>query len=324
MKRNANVRLFVLKFRLKSKFLLFFFRFSQRSSLSLWKKKSKSLLSLLSLFSLSWKWKFLLKDKIFQRLNNFVKISLTCVKIRRFRLFNSSMISTISSVEKYNFANTVTIIVNRLSVSMSVSTFVFFRFSVKKKKRNFVFDFVKSSISRSYDAVFLSIFSIFFDALSVFSILLNVVFFSTFSTLFDVESVSFARFFVSFSSSYRDWFFVFSFRFLSKIFQKDFHVSFHSSMNFKKKCEIFFELLRDSDSTAKAVEIFSTLTWIKRKFCFCSFRDIASRLKIFVCRLCKTRIDMQKKSSKNLRTMYNRQIFVQIDMCSNLRRSFFC
>ena len=205
----------------------------------------KKLRSLLSLFSLSWKWKFFTKDKISQRFDNFVKVSLTCVKICRFRLFNSSMISTTSFVEKYDLANTVTIIVNRLSVSMSV----FFRLSVKKKKRNFAFDFVKFSISRSYDVVFFfSILSIFFDALSVFSILLNVVFFST-------------RFFVSLSSDYRDSFFVFRFRFLSKLFQERFHVLFHFSINLKKKeCEIFFKFLKNSDSTAKTVELFSTLT----------------------------------------------------------------
>ena len=71
------------------------------------------------------------KDKTFQYFDNFVKISLICVKIRRSALFNSSMISTISFVEKYDLVNTVTIIVNRLSVSMSVS----FRLSVKNKNK---------------------------------------------------------------------------------------------------------------------------------------------------------------------------------------------
>ena len=216
-------------------FFLLFFRLSQKSSLSFRKRKSKSLLSLLSLSFLSWKWKSLSKDKTFQRFNNFVRISLIYVKIRRSRLSNSSMISTISSVEKYDLANTVTIIANRLSVSMFVSMSVSIRLSVKRKKRNSVFDPVKSSISRSYDAVFFSISSTFFDALSVFSILLSVVFFSTLSILFDVESVFFARFFVSSSNNYRDSLFAFRSRFLSKIFQKRFHVSFYSSINLKRK-----------------------------------------------------------------------------------------
>ena len=163
-----------------------------------------------------------------------MKVSLICVKIRRFRLFNSSMISAISFVEKYDFANTVTIIVNRFNVSMFVSMFVFFRFFVKRKKRNSVFDLVRFSISKLYDAVFFSISSILFDVLSVFSILLNVVFFSIFSTFFDVESVSFARFFVSSSNNYRDSLFIFRFRFFSKVFQKEFHASFHFSINLKK------------------------------------------------------------------------------------------
>ena len=70
------------------------------------------------------------------------------------------------------------------------------------------------SISKSFnvvffstfsDVVFFTIFSIFFNALSVFSTLLSVVSFST-------------RFFVSLSSDYRDSLSVFRFRFLSKIF----------------------------------------------------------------------------------------------------------
>ena len=236
MKRNEKILLLILKFRWKSRIFLLFFRFFQRFSLKLWKKRSKSFLSLLSLFFLSWEWKFFLRNKTFQRFDNFVKISLICVKVRRFRLFNSSMNSAISFVEKYDFVNTVTIIVNRFSVSLSVSVFVSFRFFAKKKERNFAFDFVKSSISKFYD-VFSSIF-------------LSVAFFF--------------RFFVSFFENYRDSFFVFRFRFFSKVFQKRFYVSFHFSINLKKKkCEIFFEFLKNSDSTAKIAEIFSTLTWIK-------------------------------------------------------------
>ena len=162
MKKNENVLLFVLKFRWKSKILLRFFRLSQILSLNLWKKKSKSFLSLLSLFFLSllslflllWEWKSFSKNKIFRRFDNFVKISLICVKVRRSRLFNSSMNSAISFVEKYNLANTVTIIVNRFNVSLFVSMFVFFRLFVKKKKRNSAFNFVKFSILKSYNAVF--------------------------------------------------------------------------------------------------------------------------------------------------------------------------
>ena len=168
---------------------------------------------------------FFSKNKIFQRFDNFVKISLTCVKIRRFRLFNSSMNSTISFVEKYNFVNIVTIIVNRFNVSMFVSMFVFFRFFVKRKKRNSIFDFVKFSISKLYDVVFFSISSTHF-VLSVFSIFLNVVFFF--------------RFFVSSSNNYRDSFFVFRFRFFSKVLQKKSHVSFHFSINLKKKNVKYF------------------------------------------------------------------------------------
>ena len=221
--------LLVLKFRWKSKIFLRFFRFFQKFSLSLWKRKSRSFLSLLSLFFLSllslfflsWEWKFFSKDKTFQRFDNFVRISLICVKIRRFRLFNSSMNSAISFVEKYDFVNIVTIIVNRLSVSLFVSVFVFFRFFVKRKKRNSAFDFVKFSISKSYDVVFFSISSITLNALFVSSIFLNVVFFF--------------RFFVSFSNNYRDSFFVFRFHFFSKNFQKKFYVSFHFSINLKKE-----------------------------------------------------------------------------------------
>ena len=223
MIKNENVLLFFFKFRWKSKIFLRFFRFFQKFSLSLWKRKSKSFLSLLSLFFLSllslsflsllsssflsWKWKFFSRNKTFQRFDNFVKISLICVKVRRFRFFDFSMNSTISSVEKYNFINTVTIIANRLSVSLFVSVFVSFRFFAKKKERNLAFNFVKSSISKSYD-----VFS---------SIYLNVAFFF--------------RFFVSFSNNYRDSFFAFRFRFFSKIFQTKFYVSLHFSINLKKK-----------------------------------------------------------------------------------------
>ena len=136
------------------------------------------------------------------------------------------MISAISFVEKYDFVNTVTIIVNRFSVSLSVSVFVFFRLFVKRKKRNSAFDFVKSSISKSCDVVFFSISSIHFDVLSVSSIFLNVVFFF--------------RFFVSFSNNYRDSLFVFRFRFFSKIFQKRFYVLFHFSINLRKKNVKYF------------------------------------------------------------------------------------
>ena len=167
--------------------------------MNFWKKRSRSLLSL----SLSWKWKFLTRNKTFRYLDNFVWISLIYVKVRRSALFDSSMISAISFVERYDLANTVTIIANRLSVSMFVS----FRLFIKRKKRNSAFDFVKFSISKSFDVVFFSIFSTLFDALSVFSTLLNVVFFSI-------------RFFDSLSNDYRDSFSVFRFRSLSKVSQK--------------------------------------------------------------------------------------------------------
>ena len=258
MKKSENVCLLVLKFSSKTKFLLLFFRLFQKFSLNLRKRRSRSLLSL---FFLSRKWKSLIKNKISRYLNNFVSVSLICDKVHRSALFNSSMISAILSVEKYDFANSVTIIVNRFSVSMSVS----FRLSVKNKKRNSAFAFVKFSILKSFDVVFSSTF---FDVLFVFS------------TFFDVVSAFFARFFVSFSSDYRDSFSVRRCRFLSKISQKRFHVSFHVSINLKKKkCKIFFEFLKNSDLTAKTVEIFSILIWFREKFRIHSLRRVASRLK---------------------------------------------
>ena len=141
-----------------------------------------------------------------------MRISLTCFRIRRFRLFDSSMNSAISSVERYDFANTVTIIANRLNVSLSLSVFVSFRLFAKRKERNLAFDLVRSSISRSYD-----VFS---------SISLNVA--------------SFFRFFAPFSKNYRDSFFVFRFRFFSKILQKKFYVSFHFSINLRKENVKYF------------------------------------------------------------------------------------
>ena len=107
------------------------FAFSSFLSKTLFESSKKKSKSLLSLFFLSWEWKYLTRNKIFRYFDNFVKISLTCVKVRRFALFNSSIISAILFVEKYYFVNTVTIIVNRFSVSMSVS----FRLSVKNKKK---------------------------------------------------------------------------------------------------------------------------------------------------------------------------------------------
>ena len=141
-----------------------------------------------------------------------MKVSLTCFRIRRSRLSDSSMNSAISSVERYDFINTVTIIANRLSVSLSVSVFVSFRLFAKKKERNFAFDFVESSISKSYDA---------FSSIS-----LNVA--------------SFFRFFVSSFESYRDSFFVFRFRFFSKVSQKRFYVSSHFSINLRKENVKYF------------------------------------------------------------------------------------
>ena len=176
MRKSENVSLIVLKFSFKTNFFLLSSRLFQKFSLSLRKRRSRSLLSL---FFLSWEWKFFTRNKTFQRLDNFVKVSLTCVKIRRFRFFDSSMISAILSVEKYDFANTVTIIANHFSVSMFVSMSVSFRLFVKKKKRNSVFDLVRFSILKSSDAVFFSTFSTFFNALSVSSTLLNVASFST-------------------------------------------------------------------------------------------------------------------------------------------------
>ena len=220
MRKNENVSLFVLKFRWKSKFLLLFFRLFQRFSLSLWKKKSRLLLSLLSLSFLSWKWKSLSKNKTFQRFDNFVRISLICVKVRRFRLFNSSMISTISSVEKYDFVNTVTIIVNRFNVSMSVSMFVFFRLFVKKKSE------ILSLISwnfRFQDYMMLSFFRFFrfFSILCLFLRFFWMSYLSWFFRLFLMSSL-----FFSFVSSFRlrtiiaIRFLLFDFVFFRKFFKK--------------------------------------------------------------------------------------------------------
>ena len=150
-----------------------------------------------------------------------MSVSLICNKVRRFVLFNSSMISAILFVERYDFANFMTIIVNCFNVSMFVS----FRFSVKIKKRNFAFAFVEFSILNSFNVVF---FSTFFDVLFVSS------------TFFDVVSAFSTRFFVSLSNDYRDSFFVRRFRFLSKIFQKRFHVSFNFSINLKKENVNYF------------------------------------------------------------------------------------
>ena len=122
------------------------------------------------------------------------------------------MNSAISSVERYDFANTVTIIVNRFNVSLFLSVFVSFRLFAKRKERNFAFDLVKSSISRSYDA---------------------------FSSIF-LSIASFFRFFASFSKNYRDSSFVFRFRFFSKASQKKFYVSFHFSINLKKESVKYF------------------------------------------------------------------------------------
>ena len=162
-------------------------------------------------------------------MNNFVNASLICDKIRRFRLFNSSMISTISFVERYDFVNFVTIIVNRFSVSMSV----FFRLFVKSKKRDLLslsWDF------RFQDHLMSFFFSTFFDV--VFSsTFFDVVFFST---LLSALSAFFVRFFVSSSSDYRDSLFIRRFRFFSKIFQKKLHVLFHFSINLKKKNVKYF------------------------------------------------------------------------------------
>ena len=139
------------------------------------------------------------------------------------------MISAILFVEKYDLVNTVTIIVNYFSVSMSV----FLRLSVKSKKKDSAFAFVRFSISESFNVVFSSILfdvvfsSIFFYALSAFSTLLNVVSSST-------------RFFVSFSNDYRDSLSVRRSRFLSKVSQKKFHVSFHFSINLREKNVKYF------------------------------------------------------------------------------------
>ena len=234
IKKNANVHLLVLKFSSKTRFLLFR-RLCQRLFLNFQKKRLKSLLSL---FFLSWKWKFLTKNKTFQYFDSFVKISLICVKIRRFALFNSSMISAILFVKKYNFVNTVTIIANRFNVSM----FVFFRLFIKSKKK-ILLSLSWNSSSQNH---LMSFFFRFFLMSFFFSTLFDVVFFSTFfdvvffSTFLSALSASFDRFFVSFSSDYRDSLFVRRSRFLSRIFQKKSHVWFHFSINLREKNVKYF------------------------------------------------------------------------------------
>ena len=132
--------------------------------------------------------------------------------------------------------NMILLILWRLLLIVSMFRCLCLFVSLFKKKRNFTFDFVKFSISRSsdvvfssisFDVVFFSTFSIFFNALFVFSILLSVVFFST-------------RFFASLSNDYRDSFFVFRFRFFSKVSQKKTHVLFYFSINLKKKRVKYF------------------------------------------------------------------------------------
>ena len=136
-----------------------------------------------------------------------MKISLTCFKIRRSRLFDSSMNSAISSVERYDLANTVTIIANRLSASLSVSVSVPLRPSAKRKERNPAFDPVRSPISRPYDV---------FSPISL-------------------SAASSSRFFAPPLESYRDSSFALRSRFFSKAPQKGFYVSPHPSINLRKE-----------------------------------------------------------------------------------------
>ena len=227
----------------ENEIFVFFFRFCQKFSLNFRKKKSRSLFSL---FFLSWKWKSFTKDKIFRYLNNFVNVSLICDKSRHFALFNSFVISTISFVEKYDFANFVTIIINRFNVSMSM----FLHFSVKSKKRNSVFVFVEFSISDSFDVVF-------------------------FSTLFDVVFAFSIRFFDSFSNDYHDSLFVRRFRFFSKTFQKRFHVSIHFLINLKKESvKYFFNFWKIQTQQRKLLK-FSQL-WYKSEKNFVLVRFVES------------------------------------------------
>ena len=194
-------------FRRKREFFCFFLVFVKDFR---WVFEKKIKIVAVAVF-LSWKEKFLTRNKISRYLNSFASVLLICDKIRRFVLSNSSVSLAISFVEKYDFANSVTIIVNRFSVSMSM----FLRLSIKSKKRNSVFAFVEFSISDLFDVVF-------------------------FSTLFDVVSAFSTRFFVSLSNDYRDSFSVRRFRFFSKILQEEFHVLFYFSINLKKKSVKYF------------------------------------------------------------------------------------
>ena len=111
----------------ENEIFLLFFRLCQKLSLSFRKRKSKSLLSL---FFLSWEWKSFTKNKISRYLNNFVNVLLICDKIRRFALFNSSMISAISFVE-----NIILLILWRLLLIVSMfRCLCFFVFLLKIKK----------------------------------------------------------------------------------------------------------------------------------------------------------------------------------------------
>ena len=157
----------------------------------------------------------------------------------------------------------MTIITHRLSVLMFVS----FRLSVKNKKRNSAFDFVRFSISKSSYVVFFR----FFLMSSFFRLFLMSFFFSTFSTLFNVESVFSARFFFSSSNSYRDSCFVRRFRFLSKVFQKKFHISFYFSINLKKNVKYSSNFWKIRIRQRKLLKFFQLWYKSEKNFVFIRF-----------------------------------------------------
>ena len=213
--KSLTTKSFLIRFRLFSKLWL---NFSSR------KRK------LLFLFFLLWKLRFFARNKSFLYFDKFAKVSLVCDKNRDFvALFDSFfdfVNSVISIITKYDFAKSVTINVNRFSVS-ALTIFKIFRIFRKKispssvktldKQKIFAFAFVRfvrfvrieSSISN------LSEIAIFFDRFFEFAT------FSNFSSRFFVDlffemamffDFSFATFFDllfffdSLSSDFREFF----------------------------------------------------------------------------------------------------------------------
>ena len=245
------------------------FRLCQRFSLNFRKRRSRSLLSLFSLLS---KWKSFTKDKNFRYLSNFVSVSLICVKVRRSALFNSSMILAISFVKKYDLVNSVTIIVNCFSVSM----FVFF-VSLSRARKKILFSLLWDFRSQNYlMSCFLrvSLMSCSFRLFLMSCLLFRLVFSLRLRTIIAIRSL-----FVDFPFS-------------RKFFKKDFTFHFIFQLIFKKRCEIFFEFLKDLNATAKVVKIVLILIRLKKEFRARLLRRVASRLRAALCFLHQTWFDL--------------------------------